>query len=650
MRRIISINKDWRFLKGEFSLEKCATLEGTKVTIPHTWNGEDGQDGGGDYLRTTSLYFRKFAKPEMSDDERLFLEFRGVNSECEVFFNDHFLGKHEGGYSLFRFDVSDHLKNENTIAVRVTNAPNDHVYPQTADFTFYGGIYRDVNLIVVNQNHFDLSYYGSDGLKCDPLVKKDEGHCQIKAFVVGEGEVRTALYDGEGTCVAEGENASELILPHVHLWDGRHDPYLYRAVATLSYAGKVVDQVEAPIGFRTFYVDPQKGFFLNGRPYPLRGVARHQDRPHKGNAISHEDQDEDMRLIDEIGATTIRLAHYEHDLYFYHLCDTHGQVVWSEIPYISKHMELADSNAIEQMKELICQTYNNPSIFFRGISNEITMKKAGQDRYEEHVKLNNLVHDMDPRRLTTIAGFVMISDGNKLNFLTDLVSLNLYYGWYAPFTWLNSVRFNLFHLFYPNRSVGLSEYGAEAMINLHSATPHRFDNTEEYQAIYHEKMLKILAKRPYIWATHVWNMFDFGADGRNQGGDPGKNHKGLVSFDRKTKKDAFYIYKAYWSKDEFVHLCSQRFINRTGGRTLIKAYSNLPQVDLYVNDRLVKSKKGHYVFAFNVPLVDGMKVKVSAGKWSEEMTIHKVAVRDPSYISHEGNSYSWEKKKAQKTK
>jgi len=645
MRQIININRDWFFLKSESSLEKAVSLQGTKVTLPHSWNGEDGQDGGGDYLRTTCLYSREFAKPQLQEGEEVYVEFQGVNSECEVFFNGHYLGRHEGGYSLFRFPLTAHLKDKNLLVVRVTNAPNSHVYPQTADFTFYGGIYRDVNLIIVSKSHFDLDYFGSLGFKVDPLIEKGKGACHIESFIKGEGEVQTSLYDAKNHLVTSGKGNETLFLEHPHLWNGKKDPYLYRAVASLYVGNDKVDEVSSLIGFRTFSVDPKKGFILNDAPYPLRGVSRHQDRPHKGNAISKEDQEKDIALINEIGATTIRLAHYEHSLYFYELCDKAGLVVWSEIPYISRHMELADENAYQQMKELIVQTYNNPSICFRGLSNEITMKKAGKDRYEEHLKLNSLCHVMDPHRLTTMAAFVMIGDTNKLNFISDVVSYNLYYGWYAPFTWLNSVRFGLFHFFFPKRPIGLSEYGAEAMTTLHSEHPKRFDNSEEYQAIYHEKLAKIIAKRPYLWATHVWNMFDFGADGRNQGGDPGKNHKGLVSFDRATKKDAFYLYKAYWSDAPFVHLCGQRFINRTGRKSKVKVYSNQSEVALYVNGTLFQKKKGNKVFVFSLPLKDAMELRAVSGSYEDTSKICHVEKKDPAYISHEGNSYSWEKKK-----
>ncbi|MCH3909551.1 MAG: glycoside hydrolase family 2 protein [Bacilli bacterium] len=651
MRKTINFNQGWQFVPNASSIDEACFTNAEKIHLPHTWNGEDGQDGGGDYLRTTCLYIKHFDKPECQKDDEVYIEFNGVNSEAEVYLNEHKLISHEGGYSRFRCNLTSRLKEKNILVVKVCNAANNHVYPQTADFTFYGGIYRDVNLIIVGKNHFDLSYYGSLGFKADPVMQNEkDASLSVKGYVKGEGEVSFHLYDEDDKEVAVLNDRSTNIIKDVHLWNGRKDPYLYKLVARLTLNEKVEDEVSDYIGFRSFSLDPKKGFILNHEPYALRGVSRHQDRPHIGNALTKKDHEDDMALINEIGATTIRLAHYQHDSYFYHLCDASGQVVWSEIPYISKHMELADENALEQMKELIIQTYHNPSICFRGISNEITMKKASEDRYEEHIKLNNLVHELDPHRYSVIAGFVMISDWNKLNFLTDAVSLNLYYGWYAPFTWLNSVRFGLFHFFYPKRPIGLSEYGAEAMTNLHSEHPHRFDNSEEYQAIYHEKLLKIIAKRPYLWATHVWNMFDFGADGRNQGGDPGKNHKGLVSFDRKIKKDAFYIYKAYWSNDPFVHLCGSRFINRNGHHTKIKVYSNQKEVSLFVNDKLISTKKGNKVFSFKVRLEPNMKVEAKSGSLVDKMNVHKVNKKDPTYVSHAGNSYSWEKKKATKIK
>ena len=648
MRNIVNINGNWKFVKEDVGFEQAIKEKGEVINLPHTWNAVDGQDGGGDYYRGNCFYVKEFNRPEMKEDDEVYLEFNAVNSESEVVLNGSRLGIHEGGYSRFRFNITPYLKDKNVLVVMASNRVNPRVYPQRADFTFYGGIYRDVNLIVVGKNHFDLDYFGSRGFMADPLVDGKDGKCVIRGFITGSGTIKTRIEDAKGTVVASGKDSEELVVKDVHLWDGVKDPYLYKAYATLVDENDVVlDEVSSYIGFRFFSVDAKKGFFLNGKSYPLRGVSKHQDRWAKGNAVSKADLEEDMEIIKECGANTIRLAHYQHDDYFYELCDKAGMVVWAEIPYISKHEDVGDENTVSQMKELVYQTYNNPSIIVRGLSNEITMMKAGKDRLENHKRLEALVKEIDPHRLTVTAGFAAIGDFNKLNFLTDVFSFNFYFGWYVPTTILNYVRFTFFHLMHRKTPVGLSEYGAEAMPNLHSEHPKRFDNTEEYASVYHEKMLKFFDRYQYLWATHVWNMFDFGSDGRNQGGDPGKNHKGLVTFDRKLKKDCFYAYKAWWTTSPFVHLCGTRFINRTGKKTLIKAYSNQKEVSFYLNDKLFKTIKANKVFTCKMPLSDGMKVEVRCGDMKESMILHKVEKKDPAYILPKGgNSYSWEKKKA----
>ena len=533
--------------------------------------------------------------------------------------------------------------------VRVTNRPDPSLYPQSADFTFYGGIYRDVDLILVPKNHFDLAFHGSKGLRCLPLVEGKNGTILIQGYPVKpEAEVKIALLDAEGKLIAEGKNGETLQIENVHLWDGLNDPYLYTARAQIIENGKAVDEVNDRVGFRYFEADPKRGFLLNGRPYPLRGVSRHQDRAVKGNALAKSDHEQDIDMILEVGANTIRLAHYQHNDYVYELCDEKGLIVWSEIPYISKHRNEADENALQQMKELVYQTYNHPCIVFRGISNEITMKRCDKkDRLITHKTLQAFLKKEDPYRLSITAGFVMIGDNNPLNFVGDTFAFNFYFGWYAPFTWLNSVRFWWFHLLHGKTAFGLSEYGAEAMTNLHSEHPRRMDNSEEYASIYHEKMLKIIEKHPYLLCTYVWNMFDFGADGRNQGGDPGKNHKGLVNFDRTIRKDGFYIYKAYWTKEPMLHLTGSRFVNRVKGATKIKAYTNLPEVEFFQDGKsLGKVMVKDHVARIKVRFNQDTEIAAKAGEFEEKIQIHAVDKKDPSYENHSGSSYSWEKKKA----
>ena len=550
MRKTKNLNDRWQFTGPDGRT--------VSVNLPHTWNSVDGQDGGNNYWRGSCRYERELDMPEFQKgEERVYLEFRGVNASARVCFNDTLVCTHDGGYSTFRVDVTDLLRETNRLAVEADNGVNDRVYPQKADFTFYGGIYRDVNLVVVNRRHFALADRGGNGIRITPQVKELDGYVRVQTFTEMDAggnksdaalpdddcEIRIVLLDSDGAVAACGTGADcTLVIPSVHLWDGLKDPYLYTAVARLEYHGKTVDEIRCRFGVRTFHVDPEKGFFLNGRSYPLRGVSRHQDWKGLGNAITKEHHQKDMELIREIGANTVRLAHYQHDQYFYDLCDESGLVVWAEIPYISEHMANGRANTISQMKELIVQNYNHPCIVCWGVSNEITIStKNKKDMLDNHRELNELCHEMDPTRLTTLACYAMCGPFNRSAHITDLVSWNLYLGWYVPGLFLNDWWMRFFHFRYPKRCLGYSEYGCEAMPNLHSGKPRRGDHSEEYQTIYHEYMLKCFERNPYLWATHVWNMFDFAADARDQGGEAGMNHKGLVTFDRKIKKDSFYL-------------------------------------------------------------------------------------------------------------
>lgn len=637
MRHEILLNENWQFLMPG---EKAIT-----INIPHTWNGDDGQDGGDDYKRLVAKYIKEFSKPVLEVGERCILVFHGVNSEADVYLNNKHICRHEGGYSKFVIDITDDLEDENKLEVDVDNSPKETVYPQKADFTFYGGIYRDVTLEIVPKNHFAYREYAAPSIKATPTVKDGDGILTVSTNVSGKGEAKISLLDAKNKVVAKGKENEDIVVKNVHLWNGIFDPYLYTVKAELVVDDKVIDSVSTKIGFRTFKVDPNKGFFLNGKSYPLRGVCRHQDRPHLGNALSKKEHEEDIALIREIGANTIRLAHYQHDDYFYDLCDKEGLVIWAEIPYISRHMPEANQNTEIQLRELIGQLYNHPSIVTWGISNEITMvQKHQKDMVENHRRLNELAHQLDNTRFTSLACYAMCGHFNKSAHITDVVSWNLYLGWYVPFFFLNDLWFFVWRLFFKNRAIGMSEYGAEAMTNLHSVNPKRGDNTEEYQAIYHEYMLKFFAKHDYFWATHVWNMFDFAADARDQGGEPGMNHKGLVTFDRKTKKDSFYLYKAYWSKEAFVHLCGKRFVNRIGNKLKIKVYSNQEEVSLYNNDKLIETKKGDKVFNFVIPMEEVNKLKVVSGKCKDEATINHVLAADKSYsLNKKSGTTSWEK-------
>ena len=635
MREITKIMKGWEFTGPDGTT--------TTVDLPHTWNARDGQDGGNDYWRGTCIYRTRFAAPQFTTaSQQVWIQFDGVNASAHVVLNGSPVCNHDGGYSTFRANITELLRDENELTVEVDNSKNDRVYPQKADFTFYGGIYRDVSLMVVSKNHFTLDYFGGPGIRITPTVQGADASVQVITWHDGEGEVSIELQDAAGNTVATGKGPDiTLTIFNAHLWNGVKDPYLYSCKARLVVNGTVEDETTTRFGVRSFKVDPKKGFFLNGKSYPLHGVSRHQDRKGLGNAITHEMHDEDMALIKEIGANTIRLAHYQHDQYFYDLCDEVGMVVWAEIPYISEHMPNGRENTISQMKELIIQNYNHPCIVCWGVSNEITIStKDKKDMLDNHRQLNDLCHEMDKTRLTTLACYAMCGPFNRSAHITDMVSWNLYLGWYVPGFILNDLWMGFFHLCFPNRPFGYSEYGAEGMPNLHSTHPHRGDHTEEYQAKYHEYMLRCFKRHPWMWATHVWNMFDFAADARDQGGEPGMNHKGLVTFDRKTKKDSFYLYKAWWSDEAFVHICSKRFVERTGSTATVKVYSNQSTVALYVNGNKVGEQTGEHVFTFKVPLNGELHIQAVAGDRTDESVIRHVDTPNPEYKLHKTKSKS----------
>ena len=635
MRSIAKLMQNWQFTGPDGST--------AAVVLPHTWNAKDGQDGGNDYWRGTCTYSTAFAAPAFdAASQQVWLQFEGVNSSAKVLLNGRTICAHDGGYSTFRANITELLRDENELTVEVDNSKNDRVYPQKADFTFYGGIYRDVSLMVVSKNHFTLDYFGGPGIRITPTVQGADASVQVTTWHDGEGEVSIELLDAAGNTVATGKGPDiTLTIFNAHLWNGVKDPYLYSCKARLVVNGTVEDETTTRFGVRSFKVDPKKGFFLNGKSYPLHGVSRHQDRKGLGNAITREMHDEDMALIKEIGANTIRLAHYQHDQYFYDLCDEVGMVVWAEIPYISEHMPNGRENTISQMKELIIQNYNHPCIVCWGVSNEITIStKDKKDMLDNHRQLNDLCHEMDKTRLTTLACYAMCGPFNRSAHITDMVSWNLYLGWYVPGFILNDLWMGFFHLCFPNRPFGYSEYGAEGMPNLHSTHPHRGDHTEEYQAKYHEYMLRCFKRHPWMWATHVWNMFDFAADARDQGGEPGMNHKGLVTFDRKTKKDSFYLYKAWWSDEAFVHICSKRFVERTGSTATVKVYSNQSTVALYVNGNKVGEQTGEHVFTFKVPLNGELHIQAVAGDRTDESVIRHVDTPNPEYKLHKTKSKS----------
>ncbi|NLZ70162.1 MAG: glycoside hydrolase family 2 protein [Clostridiaceae bacterium] len=648
MRTVLNFNEKWAFTKQADAVPASLPMDWDWVNLPHTWNGIDGQDGGNDYYRGAAYYAKTVNKAELPDAQRYYLELQGANSSADVYVDGKHLARHDGGYSTWRVDLTDQLGKMSLLVVKVDNSANDTVYPQMADFTFYGGLYRDVNIICVGESHFDLDHYGGPGMAVTPEIVGKDAKVTVETWVTNmkPGQtLRYALYTWCGCEVAAAETAEtkvELKIKDVRLWHGRKDPYLYAAKIELMEDGKVVDNVSTRFGCRSFEIDPDKGFILNGEEYPLRGVSRHQDRPCVGNALLPEHHEEDMDLICEMGATTVRLVHYQHDQYFYDLCDEQGMVVWAEIPYISKHMPTGRENTISQMKELVIQNYNHPSIVVWGLSNEITIGGSNEDLQENHRVLNDLCHELDKTRLTSIAVVSMCKIDDPYLSIPDVVSYNHYFGWYGGETGMNGPWFDNFHATHPNIPIGCSEYGCEGL-DWHTSDPEQGDYTEEYQTYYHEELIKQFFTRKYLWATHVWNMFDFGSDARAEGGTNGRNHKGLVSFDRKYKKDSFYAYKAWLSDEPFVHLTSKRYIDRVEDVTRVTIYSNQPEVELFANGvSLGKKTAADHFFRFEVPNAGETRLVAVAGACRDESVIRKVETFNEAYrLVDKGAILNW---------
>ena len=624
MRNTILFNDNWTFIKEGHA---------EPVKLPHTWNAKDGTDGKNDYYRGTCEYKKTFARPKTEGE--IWLEFRGAAMTAEVFLNGQKLARHEGGYSTFRVNLTETLREENELTVTVDNGANRRVYPQKADFTFYGGLYRDVYLITVPKEHFQLDYFGGNGIKVTPVLSDDLSHATVTVETWHNADAVEITINGETKTV---KDTAVFEIENPRLWNGKKDPFLYIATAKLPGG----DEVSVDFGIRKIAFDAQKGFLLNNEILRLCGAARHQDREGLGSALTKKEHEEDIALLLEMGANSVRLAHYQHDQYFYDLCDRAGLIVWAEIPYITEHMAEGRENTVSQMTELVVQNYNHPSIVCWGLSNEITATTGvTEDLVENHRILNDLCHKLDATRPTTMAHVFMLSPDDPFVLLPDIRSYNLYYGWYVGDLEQNDQWFDDWHEKHPDAVMGLSEYGADANPRYQSAKPEKGDWTEGYQALYHEHMLKMWAERPYIWAMHCWNGFDFGADGRDEGGKPGQNQKGLVTFDRKTKKDAFYIYKAYLSDEPFVHLCGKHYAERAEDMTEIKVYSNLPEVTLLVDGKSLETKTGDKVFSFRVPISGEHVIDAEAGDQKDSITIRKVEKANPDYVKPGTQVTNW---------
>lgn len=609
-RQDILLNNDWNF---RFSHQVQKGTE-VRVDLPHTWNAQDALSGKIDYKRGIGNYEKNlFIRPEWKG-KRLFIRFEGVNNIADVFINRRHIGEHRGGYGAFIFEITGKVEygKENSILVRVNNGEQLDIMPLVGDFNFYGGIYRDVHLLITDETCISPLDYASPGVR---LIQDSVSHryAKVRATVdLSNGssgnqkvELNVRLLDGQrvvkegtknvnlsGNEVMQQELTFEIDQPH--LWNGRQDPFLYQAEVTLFRNGQMVDRVTQPLGLRFYRIDPDKGFFLNGKHLPLQGVCRHQDRSEVGNALRPQHHEEDVALMLEMGVNAVRLAHYPQATYFYDLMDKNGIIVWAEIPFVGPggyndkgfvDLPAFRANGKEQLKELIRQHYNHPSICVWGLFNELT--ELGDNPVEYIKELNVLAHQEDTTRPTTSASNQM----GDLNFITDAIAWNRYDGWYGGTPadlgkWLDRM-----HKDHPEICIAISEYGAGASIyhqqdSLVKTVPTSWWHPENWQTYYHIENWKTISSRPYVWGSFVWNMFDFGAAHRTEGDRPGINDKGLVTFDRKVRKDAFYFYKANWNREEpMLYLTGKRNTVRTQRLQTITAFTNLSGAELFVNGK-----------------------------------------------------------------
>lgn len=609
-RQDILLNNDWNF---RFSHQVQKGTE-VRVDLPHTWNAQDALSGKIDYKRGIGNYEKNlFIRPEWKG-KRLFIRFEGVNNIADVFINRRHIGEHRGGYGAFIFEITGKVEygKENSILVRVNNGEQLDIMPLVGDFNFYGGIYRDVHLLITDKTCISPLDYASPGVR---LIQDSVSHryAKVRAIVDlsngssgnQEVELNVRLLDGQrvvkegtknvnlsGNEVMQQELTFEIDQPH--LWNGRQDPFLYQAEVTLFRNGQMVDRVTQPLGLRFYRIDPDKGFFLNGKHLPLQGVCRHQDRSEVGNALRPQHHEEDVALMLEMGVNAVRLAHYPQATYFYDLMDKNGIIVWAEIPFVGPggyndkgfvDLPAFRANGKEQLKELIRQHYNHPSICVWGLFNELT--ELGDNPIEYIKELNVLAHQEDTTRPTTSASNQM----GDLNFITDAIAWNRYDGWYGGTPadlgkWLDRM-----HKDHPEICIAISEYGAGASIyhqqdSLVKTVPTSWWHPENWQTYYHIENWKTISSRPYVWGSFVWNMFDFGAAHRTEGDRPGINDKGLVTFDRKVRKDAFYFYKANWNREEpMLYLTGKRNTVRTQRLQTITAFTNLSGAELFVNGK-----------------------------------------------------------------
>ncbi len=641
MRELFDLREGWLFSRS-CTAAPAALPAGDgwePVTLPHTWNAVDGHDGS-PYDRGAYWYATAFTAPQQPlPGGRVYVEVGAAGLVGEIWVNGRFVTRHVGGYSAFRADVTDFCRpGENVLAICCDNRYSDHVYPQQADFTFYGGLYRYVHLISAPPSRFTLDDHGGSGVYIDAEPAGDgSAAVTLRARLDGAAPRQTVgveILDAAGQTVAESwafagpEVTLTASIPAVWRWNGTEDPYLYTARLRLLSYNEVVDELRIPFGVRNFSIDRERGFLLNGASHPLRGVCRHQDRLYEGNALTRDEHFEDAQIIADMGANCIRLAHYQQSHDIYDACDQLGLVVWAEIPYFAHTWDdEAHAAAVNEIREMVIQNYNHPSICFWGLSNEILM--GGNDNPKLmpcHQELAAAVKAIDARRLTVIAHEYTHAWDHPLHGVSDAEGWNHYFGWYRGEVDGLADWCDRYHAAYPERLVAISEYGCDAILSYHTDEPVKMDYTEEYQVRLHENACETFAARPWIWGSFVWNMFDFGSSFRREGGTRGRNNKGLVTMDRKIKKDAYYVYKAWFSPEPFVHIDGRRYFERPGETATIRVHSNQPEVRLFVDGRAFAAQSSEHVFVFeNVPLSrTGTVLTARAGDCADTITLRSV--------------------------
>ena len=634
-KEIISenIDSDWLFKKIGKSNEDvlneiglvCDEREYSVITLPHTWNSEDGAAGcgktdedGNYYYRGNGIYRKKIKfDKEKWEDKHIYLSFEGANTVTTVFVNGQKIGGHEGGYSVFRFDITQYLKldYENTIVVLVNNSRTTYIAPLDleGDFTKFGGIYRNVSLLGVQDIGFERLENGTDNIFITPQLSDDYKNGIIKIDAVLRNncndsqnvKVVSVVKDSNGFEVARagcccnvpekgGQISYELTLPEVHLWNGTKNPYLYSVETSMIQNEKVVETDTTKIGFRSYDVRGNV-FYLNGEEYNIYGVNYHQDSEKNGWAMSDEERIQDYEMMKEMGVTAVRMAHYQHNAYEYELCDKIGFIVYTEIPLINRaksdsftvNWNRFTNNIKQQLTELIEQNYNHPSVFFWGISNELY--DVDEETAALFTELCELAHSLDPTRKTIYADNQAYPSYVERSRAADFVGYNRYDGWYysklgAACSWIQE------HIDMDGRPACLSEYGAGGAVSQHmdqpamkNITANGKEHCEEYQAVYHEEEWADIVNSNNIWGSFIWCMFDFASASREEGDTLGQNDKGLVTRNRKTKKDAFYFYQSIWNKEPMIHINSSRYQVRPSLVPEIKVYSNAQRVELFIN-------------------------------------------------------------------